>query len=47
MIRLQIRRKKNHGAAVKEHIKPLDEFEDPVAETFNPEQYAEELAILA
>lgn len=38
---------KNHGAALKKHIQPLDQFKDPVAETFNPEEYAQELAILA
>jgi hypothetical protein len=52
---------KNHGAALKQHVKRLDEFterdtsevpprpaetyEDPVV--FNPEEYREELAVLA
>lgn len=48
---------KNHGAALKKHVKPLGDFserdlrsetcEDPVDQTFNPEEYAMELAILA
>jgi hypothetical protein len=38
---------KNHGARLREHVKSLDEFEDPVAETFSPEEYLEELRVLA
>lgn len=38
---------KNHGAALRQDVKSLDEFEDPVAETFSPEECREELAILA
>ena len=43
---------RNHGAALKKNVKSLDEFaeetpEDPVAASFNPEEYREELAILA
>ena len=42
-----------HGAALKQNIKSLDNYteketyEDPVAASFNPEEYREELAILA
>lgn len=38
---------KNHGAHLKKAVKPLDEFEDPVAQAFSPEEYLEELAVLA
>lgn len=46
---------RNHGAALKKNVRPLDEFndhpaetrEDPVEATFSPEDYQEELAILA
>jgi hypothetical protein len=38
---------KNHGAALKKNVKPLDTFEDPALQTENPEQYLEELAVLA
>lgn len=38
---------KNHGASLKKNIKPLDTFEDPVQASFSPEQYLEELAVLA
>jgi len=38
---------KNHGAALKQNVRSLDEFEeDPVDQTFSPEEYREELAIL-
>ena len=33
---------KNHGAVLQEHVKPLDEFEDPVP--FDPEKNLQELA---
>ena len=41
---------RNHGAALKQNVRSLDEFEnepneDP--ETFEPEEYLQELAILA
>jgi hypothetical protein len=38
---------KNHGAALKKHVRPLDEFNDPVKDNFSPEEYREELAVLA
>ena len=38
---------KNHGAHLKNKVKSLDEFSDPVAESFEPEAYLEELAVLA
>ena len=38
---------RNHGAHLKQHVRSLDEFEDPVAASFNPEEYQEELAVLA
>ena len=35
---------KNHGAALKTHVQPLDSFaEDPVQ--FSPEEYLEELVL--
>lgn len=37
---------KNHGAALRQNVKPLDAFEDPTAQTFSPEEYLEELAVL-
>jgi hypothetical protein len=44
---------KNHGAALKKSVKSLDEFngketvDDPAAASFSPEEYLEELAVLA
>ena len=46
---------KNHGLALKQHVKRLDEFndhpaetyEDPVEASFSPEECLEEMAILA
>jgi hypothetical protein len=39
---------RNHGAALRKNVKSLDTFnEDPVDQTFNPEEYQEELAVLA
>ncbi|MGA2627018.1 MAG: hypothetical protein ABSF63_08155 [Candidatus Bathyarchaeia archaeon] len=38
---------KNHGANLRKNVKSLDMFEDPVEATFNPEEYLQELAILA
>jgi len=38
---------RNHGKALKKNVKVLDTFEDPVEATFNPEQYLEELVVLA
>ena len=50
---------KNHGAALRQNVKPLDEFEedrgedpaepfeDPVEATFGPDEYLQELAVLA
>ncbi len=35
----------NHGAALKKNVKSLDTFEDPAS--FSPEEYMQELAILA
>lgn len=37
---------KNHGAALRDHVKPLDDFsEDPVP--FSPEEYLEEVGFLS
>jgi hypothetical protein len=38
---------KNHGAALKKNVKSLDTFEDPTTAAFSPEQYLEELEVLA
>jgi hypothetical protein len=40
-------RGKNHGANLRKNVKSLDTFEDPALQTENPEQYLEELAVLA
>ena len=40
---------KNHGAALKQHVQSLDNYtvKDPVTASFSPEEYQEEMAILA
>jgi hypothetical protein len=38
---------KNHGTQLKKNVKSLDTFEDPAEASFSPEQYLEELAVLA
>jgi len=38
---------KNHGANLRKDVKPLDTFEDPIEASFSPEEYLEELAVLA